>query len=84
MNVFLGIYSYLAGQKFPEEEYILGRWRRVVWYVTRRNIPEDSYLQTCHRENLKSHIEIFAFMILEGSLECIQFQITSSSYRKTI
>jgi hypothetical protein len=34
-----------------------------VYQTTWRNIPEDSHLHTCHRENLKSHWYIFFFNI---------------------
>jgi hypothetical protein len=27
------------------------------YQTTRRNNPEDSHIHTCHRENLKSHLE---------------------------
>jgi hypothetical protein len=33
-----------------------------VYQTTRRNNPEDSHLHTRHRENLKSHPDILAYL----------------------
>jgi hypothetical protein len=58
--------------KFLGDDYLLGCWAIVLmmeaastsgksvnfYQTTRRNIPEDSYLQTRRREKLKSHQEI--------------------------
>jgi hypothetical protein len=35
-----------------------------IYQTTRHNIPDDSHLRTCRRENLKSHLTELKLLIL--------------------